>query len=49
VGPTESGHPGLNGSPTFSSLPLVDTSRDVRASLLACDDVRTLKFTLIVQ
>jgi len=49
AGATESGHPGLKGPPAFSSLPLVDTSPDVRASLLACDDARTLKFTLIVQ
>ena len=49
TGTTESGHPALNGSPAFSSLPLVDTSPDVRASVLACDDAGTLKFTLIVQ
>ena len=30
-------------------MPLVDTSPHVRASVLACDDAGTLKFTLIVQ
>jgi hypothetical protein len=30
-------------------LPFVDTSPDVRASVLACGDAGTLKFTLIVQ
>ena len=49
VGTAESGHPALNGSPGFSSLPLVDISSDASASVLACDDARTLKFTLIVQ
>jgi hypothetical protein len=49
AGATESGHPALNGSPVFSSMPLVDTRPDVRASALACDDARTLEFTLIVQ
>jgi hypothetical protein len=40
---------GLINSPAFSSLLIVDTSPDVRATALACDDARTLKFTLIVQ
>jgi integrase/recombinase XerD len=50
---TESGHPVLNGSPGFSSLPLVGTSPSTTlragAATLTCDDTRTCNSTLIVQ
>jgi hypothetical protein len=38
-GATESGHPMLNDSPSFSSLPLVDTSPDARLAILTCEGI----------
>jgi hypothetical protein len=48
-GATESGHSVPNGSPSFSSLPLVDTAPDRPLAVLTSEDIRTLKSTLIVQ
>src|SRR5262249_17384345 len=53
MGTAESGHLMSNWSPASSSVLLVDISHNrpatVRTATVSCDDVRTLKFTLIVQ